>query len=118
MSKVTDSYDIENFLNFNDPSKFVPYSFEPLASLNNKDSYSKGNIQQQPSSNSLIGNTGWCKCSNYQQMETDTKSFCCAEADEIHKDIFKDNLTICLFSIPPSLPHLFKICIPINSLFI
>ena len=52
MSKVTDSdtesdsSDIESLLSYNDPSKLVPYSFEPLASLNDEDSDSEGNVQQ------------------------------------------------------------------------
>ena len=70
MSKVTDSdtendsSDIESFLSCNGPSKLVPYSFEPPASSNNEDSASKGKVQQQSSSNSQIGNAGWCKHSN------------------------------------------------------
>ena len=57
MSKVTDSdtesdsSDTESLLSYNDPSKLVPYSFEPLASLNDEDSDSEGNVQQQSSSN-------------------------------------------------------------------
>ena len=57
MSKVTDSdtesdsSDIESLLSYNDPSKLVPYSFESLATLNDEDSDSEGNVQQQSSSN-------------------------------------------------------------------
>ena len=43
-------------LSCNDPSKLVPYSFEPLDSSNNEDSDSKRKVQQQSSSNSRIGN--------------------------------------------------------------
>ena len=90
MSKVTDSdtesdsSDIETLLSCNDPSKLVPYSFEPLASSNDEDSDSEGNVLQQLFSNSRIGNTKWCKRNNCRQMETDAESSCCAEADKIH----------------------------------
>ena len=86
MPKVTDSdtqsdsSDIDNLLSCSNPSKLVPYSFEPLASSNNEDSDYEGHVQKQSTSNSRIGNTEWCKCSNCQQMETDAESFCCAEA--------------------------------------
>ena len=75
MSKVTDSdtesdrSDIENLLSCNNPSKLVPYSFEPLASWNDEDSYCDGNAQQQSFSNSRIGNTEWCKWNNCRQMD-------------------------------------------------
>ena len=65
MSKVTDSdaesdsSDIESLFSCNNPSKLVPYSFEPLASSNDEVSDSEGNVQQQSSSNSRIGNTKW-----------------------------------------------------------
>ena len=97
MSKVTDgdtesdSSDIENLLGYNNPSKLVLYSFEPLASSNDKDIDSDGNTQQQSSSNSRVGNTAWCKCNNCQQMETDAESVCCAEADESTKRCLKVN---------------------------
>ena len=67
----------------------MPDSFEPLASSNDEDSDSEGNVQLQLSSNSRIGNTEWCKCNNCWQMETDAQSFCCAEADEIYKDVWR-----------------------------
>ena len=63
MSNVTDSdtesnnSDIESFLGCKDRSKLVLYSFEPLASSNNEDSDSEGNVRQQSSSNSRIGNS-------------------------------------------------------------
>ena len=50
ISKVTDSdtesdsSDIESLLCWNDPSKLVLYSFEPLASSNDEDSESEGNV--------------------------------------------------------------------------
>ena len=47
----SDSSDIESLLSCNDPSKLVPYSFESLASLNDEDSDSERNVQQQSSSN-------------------------------------------------------------------
>ena len=81
MSKVTDSdtesdsSDIESFLSCNNPSKLVAYSFEPLAYLNDEDSGSEGNDQQQSSSKSRIGNTEWCKCNDCRQMETYAESF-------------------------------------------
>ena len=95
-------------LSCNDPSKLVPYSFEPLDSSNNEDSDSKGKVQQQSSSNSRIGNIEWCKCNNWWQMKTDTENFCCVKADEIHKDMFEGKLTICVFLIPHSMSHSFK----------
>ena len=92
MSKVTgsegDSSEVESLLSCNDPSKFVRYSFEPLASSNDEDSDSEENVQQQSSNNSRIGNTEWCKCNNCRQTETDAESFCCAEADEVHEETF------------------------------
>ena len=121
MSKVTDSdtesdsSDIETLLSCNDPSKLVPYSFEPLASSNDEDSDSEGNVQQQSSSNNRIGNTKWCKCHNYRHMETNAESFCCAEADEIHEEMFEGKLTLCVLLISHStMSHSFKIYIPIN----
>ena len=50
MSKVNDS-NIESNSWYN-PSKLVPQSFETLASLNDEDSDSEGNVQQQSFSNS------------------------------------------------------------------
>ena len=67
MSNVTDDdtesdiSDIESLLSCNNPSKLIPYSFEPLASSNDEHSASEGNVQQQSSSNSRIGNTEWYK---------------------------------------------------------
>ena len=125
MSKVTDSdtesdsSDIENLLSCNNPSKLVPYSFEPIASSNDEDSDSGGNAQQQSSSNTGTGNTEWCKCTNCRQMETDAESFCCAEADEIHEEIFEGKLTLfVLLMLHSTMPHSFKIYIPINSVFV
>ena len=126
MSKVIDSdtdsesnrSDIENLLSCNDPSKLVPYSFETLASSNDEASDSDGNAQQQSSSNNRIGNTGWCKRNNCRQMETDAESFCCAEADEIHKDMFEGKLTLYVVLMSHSMPHSCKIYIPINSVFV
>ena len=124
MSKVTDSdtesdsSGIESLISCNDPSKLVPCSFEPLASSNNEDSDFEGNVQHQSSSNSRIGNTEWCKCNNCWQMETDAKSFCCAEADEIHKKMFEGKLTLCMLLLSHSMPHSLKIHIPINSVFV
>ena len=115
MSKVTDSdtksdsSDIESLLSCNDPSKLVPYSVEPLASSKDEDIDSEGNVQQQSSSNSRIGNTEWCKCNNCWQMETDAESFCCAEADEIHKGkLFEGKLTLCVLLISHSTMPLFQ----------
>ena len=51
-------------------------------------------------------------------METDTESFCCKEADKIHEDMFKGKLTLCVLLIPHSIPHSFKIYIPMNSAFV
>ena len=97
----------------------MPYSFEPLASSNDEDSDSEGNVQQQSSSNKRIGNTKRCKCHNYRQMETNAESFCCAEADEIHEEMFEGKLTLCVLLISQStMPHSFKIYIPINSVFV
>ena len=45
------------FLSCKDPSKLMLYSFEPLTSLNDEDSYYEGYVQQQSFSNSWIGNT-------------------------------------------------------------
>ena len=45
-------------------------------------------------SSSRIGNTEWCKCNNCRQIETDDASLCCAEADEIHKEMFEGKLTL------------------------
>ena len=101
-------------LSCNDPSKLVPYSFEPLDSSNNEDSDSKGKVQKQSSSNSRIGNIKWCKYNNCWQMKTDTENFCYVKADEIHKDMFEDKLTISVFLIPHSMPHSFKIYILIT----
>ena len=107
MSKVTDSdtesdsSDIENLLSCNNPSKLVLYSFEPLASSNDEDSDSDGNTQQQ-SSNCRIGNTEWCKCNSCRQMETDAESSCCAEADEIHEEMFEGKLTLFVLLMPHS----------------
>ena len=95
MSIVTDSdiksnsIDIESLLSCNSPSKLVWYSFEILASSSDEDSDSEGNVLQQSSSNSPIGNTEWCKCNNYQQIETDAESSCCAEADKIHRNVWR-----------------------------
>ena len=125
MSKVTDSdtesdsSDIESLLSCNGPSKLVPYSFKSLASSNNEDSDSERNVQQQSSSNSRTANTEWCKCNNSQQMEIDAEIFCCAEADEIHEEMFEGKLTLCVLLILHStMPHSFKIYIPINSVFV
>ena len=116
MSKVTDSdaesdsSDIESLLSWNDPSKLVLYSFEPLASSNNEDSESEGNVQQQSSSNIRIENTEWCKCNNCQHIYGDW----CAEADEIHEEMFEGKLTLCVLLIAHStMPHSFKTYIPI-----
>ena len=62
MSKVNDSNIESN--SWHNPSKLVPQSFEPLASLNDEDSDSEGNVQQQSFSNSRIENTEWCKYNN------------------------------------------------------
>ena len=125
MSKVTDSdtksdsSDIESLLTCNNPSKLVPHSFEPLASLKDEDSNSEGNVKQQPFNSSRIENTEWCKCNNCWQMKTDAESFCCAEADEIHKEMFGGKSILCVLLISHStMPHSFKIDIPINSVFI
>ena len=105
ISKVTDSdtesdsSDIESLWSCNGPSKLVPYSFKPLASSNNEDSDSDRNVQQQSSSNSRTANTEWCKCNNFQQMEIDAEIFCCAEADEIHEEMFEGKLTLCVLLI-------------------
>ena len=125
LSKVTDSdtesdsSDIQSLLSCNDPSKLVLYSFEPLASSNDEDNDSEGNLQEQSCSSSRIGNTKWCKCNNCRQMEADAERFCCAEADEIHEEMSEGKLTLCLLLITQStMPHSFKIYIPINSVFI
>ena len=97
----------------------MPYSFEPLASSNDENSDSEGNVQQKSSSNNRIGNIKWCKCNNYRQMETDAESFCCAEADETHEEMFEGKLALCVLLISQSaMPHSFKIYIPINSVFV
>ena len=50
MSKVThsdtesNSSDIERLLHYSNPCKLVPYSFESLASSNNEDGDSEGNV--------------------------------------------------------------------------
>ena len=125
MSKVTDSdtesdsSDIEGLLSCNNPNKLVPYSFEPLASSNDEDSHSEENVQQQSFSNSRIGNAEWCKCNNCRQMETDAENFCCAEADEIHEEMFEGKLTLFVLLMSPStMLHSFKIYISINSVFV
>ena len=52
-------------------------------------------------------------------METDAESFCCAEADEIHKEMFEGKLTLCVLLVSHSkMPDYFKIYIPINSVFV
>ena len=91
---LSDNSHIESLLSCNNPSKLVPYYFEPLASSNDEDSDSEGNVHQQLSSESQIGNTEWCKCNNCWQMETDVESFSCAEADEIHKEMLEGKLTL------------------------
>ena len=125
MSKVTDNdtesdiSDIESLLTCNNPSKLVPYSFEPLASSNDEDSDIVGNVRQQSSSNSPIRNTEWCKCNNCRQMESDAESLYCAEADEIHEEMFESKLTLSLLLMSHStMSHSFKIYIPINSVFV
>ena len=124
MSKVTDSdtesdsSDIESLLSYNDPSKLVPYSFEPLASLNDEDSDSEGNVQQQSSSNNWIGNTEWCKCNNCWQMKIDAERFCFAEAEKIYEKMFEEKLTLCVLLMSHSMPHYFKVSIPVNSVFV
>ena len=111
MSKVTDndtesdSPDIESLLIWNDPIKLLPFSFEPLASSKSEDSDFEGNVQQKSSSNNQIGNIGWCKCNNCRPMETDAESFCCAEADEIHEEMFEGRLTLCVFLISYTMSH-------------
>ena len=82
----------------------MPYSFEPLASSNNENMDSEGNIQQQSSRNSRLVNIRWCKCNNCQQMETNTERFCCAEAD----GMFESKLTLCVLLIPHLMPHSFS----------
>ena len=116
MSKVTDSdaesdsSDIESLFSCNNPSKLVPYSFESLASSNDEVSDSEGNVQQQSSSNSRIGNTKWCNCNNCRQMETDAESFCCAEADKIHEEMFEGKLTLFVLLMSHStMPQPFQI---------
>ena len=55
MSKVTDSdtksdsSDTESLLSCNNPSKLVPHSFEPLASLKDEDSNSEGMLSSNHS---------------------------------------------------------------------
>ena len=39
--------------------------------------------------NTNTTNIGRCKCNKFRQMETYTENFCCAEADEIRKDMFE-----------------------------
>ena len=52
-------------------------------------------------------------------METDAESFCCAEADEIHEEMFEGKLTLFeLLMSHSKMPHSFKIYIPINSVFV
>ena len=52
-------------------------------------------------------------------METNAESFCCAEADEIHEQMFGGKLILCVLLISHStMPHSFMIGIPINSVFI
>ena len=52
-------------------------------------------------------------------METDAESFCCAEADEIHEEMFEGKLTLCVLLIRHStIPHSFKIYISVNSVFV
>ena len=95
------------------------YSFEPLASSNDEDNDPEGNLLEQSRSSSRIANTKWCKCNNCRQMEADAESFCCAEAAETHKEMSEGKLTLCLLLITQStMPHSFKIYIPINSVFI
>ena len=59
MSKVTDSdaesdsSDIESLLSCSNPSKVVPYSFEPLPSSSYEDGDSEENVQQQSSSKTV-----------------------------------------------------------------
>ena len=125
MSKVndsdtkSDSSDIESLFSCNNPGKLVPYSFEPLASLNDEDKESEENVQQQSSSNRRLGNTEWCKCNNCRHMEIDAESFCYAKADQIHEEIFEGKLTLCVIPLSHSImPHSFKIYIPIISVFL
>ena len=52
-------------------------------------------------------------------MGTDAERFCCAEADEIHEEMFEGKLTLFVLLISHStMPHSFKIYIPINSVFV
>ena len=125
MPKVTDSdtesdsSDIESLLSCTNASKLVLYLFQPFASSNDEDSDSEGNAQRQWSSNSQIGNTEWCKCNNCWHTETDAESSCCAEGDEIHKEMFEGKLTLCVLLISHStMPRSFKIYISINSVFV
>ena len=97
----------------------MPYSFEPLTSSNDEDSDSEEKVQQQTSSNSQTGNSEWFECNNCQQMETDAERFCCAEADEIHEEMFEGKLILCVLLISHStMSRSFKIYIPINSVFV
>ena len=46
-------------------------------------------------------------------METDAESFWCAEADEIHEEMFEGKLTLFVLLMSHStIPHSFKIYIP------
>ena len=52
-------------------------------------------------------------------MKTDAESVCCAEADETHKEMSQGKSTLCVLLISHStIPHSFKIYIPINSVFV
>ena len=52
-------------------------------------------------------------------METDAEGFCCVEADEINEEMFEGKLTLCvLLRSHSTMPHSFKIYIPINSVFV
>ena len=76
-------------------------------------------MQQQSSSNSQIWNTEWCKYNNCRQREIDAESFYCAEADEIHEEMLEGKLTLSVLLMSHStMPHSFKIYIPMNSIFV
>ena len=90
MDSDSDSSSTEEHAGFNDPSKLVPYSFEPLVTSSDNDEESEAEHESEdPSNSSRVGNTEWCQCSQCKLTDTYIECLCCREADEIHEDLFE-----------------------------
>ena len=62
-----------------------PYDFESLVKKipNNTD------LQTTEATSKSIGNTNWCHCALCQPMESEAKSLCCLDTNEVPDDYFE-----------------------------